>query len=142
MSSSAIRHAPPANQVNAASAAAQVFTLASNNQQPVVLQIPGASALDGRRFTVRAEGSAQVTTAAYTVKASLLGALVQPASPLTAANWTLLGAGTARAIASPNAALPWWIEANLIFDSRGGNLQGTFSQLANNLLDASAAIAN
>lgn len=142
MSSSAIRHAPPANPVNAASAVAQVFTLASNALQPVTVAAPGKSAIDGRRFTVRAEGRAQVTTAAYTVKASLLAALVAPATPLVAANWTLLGAGTARAIATPNVPVPWWLEANLIFDSLGGALQGSFSQLANNLFDAQAALAN
>ena len=141
MSSSAIRHAPPANVANAASASAQIFTLASNNQQPATVAAPGGLAIDGKRFSVRAEGSGLITTAAYTMKASLLAALVMPASPLVAANWTLLGTGTARAGAA-GAYTPWWLEANLIFDSRGGQLQGTFSQMANNLFDAVAAITN
>jgi hypothetical protein len=141
MSSIAIRRAAPANTVSASSNAAQVFTLASNSLLPVSIGAPGKSAIDGRRFTVRAEGRATTAVDAYTVKASLLAGLVVPATPLTAANWTLLGAGTARAVATAGI-VPWWIEANLIFDSAGGSLQGTFNQMANNLFDAAAALAN
>lgn len=141
MSSTAIRRAAPASPVSANVATAQVFALASNPLLPVTVASPGKLALEAKRFTLRAEGNAVVSTAAYTVKASLLGALLVPAIPLTAANWTLLGAGTARAVAAPGS-VPWWIEANLIFDSVGGAMQGTFTQMVNNLLDASAALAN
>jgi hypothetical protein len=139
MSSSAIRRAAPANPLTASPATAQVFALASNPVLPCTLAVPGKGALDGRRFFVRAEGSAFVAAGTTTVKATLLAALALPASPLVAANWTTIGAGTARAIATASYA-PWWIEANLIYDSNGGLLQGSFGQLANNLIDAAAAI--
>jgi hypothetical protein len=141
MSSAAIRRAPPANTVGAAVTTGQIFTLASNPLLPVTVGAPGKLALEAKRFTVRAEGSVKTAVDAYTVKASLLAGLVIPATPLTIGNWTLLGAGTARAVATAGS-VPWWIEANLIFDSVGGAMQGTFQQLANNLFDGSAAIAN
>lgn len=140
MSSIAIRRAAPANPVTANSNAAQVFSLLSNGLLPVTIGAPGKLVLEAKRFTVRAEGNAQLA-GAYTTKASLLAALVTPATPLTAANWTLLGSGTARAIGAAGWT-PWWIEANLIFDSASGNLQGTFNQMVNNLFDVSAALAN
>lgn len=142
MSSTAIRRmAGPAAQTAGAVATAQIFALASSPTIPVTVPVPGKGALDGRRFTVRAEGSAYASTATYTVKLSLFAALTIPATPFTPGNWTLLGAGTARAVAAPGW-VPWWIEADLIYDSNGGLMQGTFSQMANNLLDAKAAIAN
>jgi hypothetical protein len=139
MSSIAIRRAAPANVVNASVATAQVFTLASNPLVPCTLGVPGKLAIEGKRFTVRAEGNAQ-TAGAFTCKASLLGALTIPATPLVAANWTLLGSGTARTISTAWAT--WWIDANLIFDSQSGLLQGTFNQQVNNLFDAAAALGN
>lgn len=141
MSSAAIRRAPPANTVGAAVTTSQIFTLASNSLLPVTVGAPGKLALEAKRFTVRAEGSVKTAVDAYTVKATLFAALAVPATPLTPGNWTLLGAGTARAIATAGS-VPWWIEANLIFDSVGGALQGNFQQMANNLFDGSAAITN
>jgi hypothetical protein len=139
MSSIAIRRAAPANPVIAAVNTAQVFSFLANSLIPVNIGAPGKLALEGRQFRVRAEGNA-FTNGAYTVKASLLAGLVVPAVPFTVGNWTLLGAGTARAVA--NTWAPWWIQADLIFDSTGGAMQGTFQQMVNNLFDASAAIAN
>ena len=139
MSSSAIRRAAPASPVSAAVATAQVFPLASNINLPCTVAAPGKMILEGKRFTVRAEGNAVVSTAAYTIKAALLGALVIPATPLTAANWTTLGSGTARAVAAPGS-VPWWIEALCIYDSVGGALQGIFNQMANNLYDSLAPL--
>lgn len=141
MSSSAIRRSAPANPATAAVATSQIFALASNPALAATVSAPGASALDGRRFTVRAEGAAFVNVAAYTIKPTLFGALAPPAAPLVPANWTLLGTGTARAVAAQGWA-PWWIEAHLIFDSRSGALQGIFNQMANNLYDIFAAIPN
>jgi len=141
MSSTAIRRAAPANPVNASVATAQIFALASAPTIPVTVAIPGAGALDGRRFMVRAEGNVYISTAAYTAKVGLYAALTIPATPFTPGNWTLLGAGTARAAAAPGY-FPWWIEAELMYDSAGGLMQGTFSQMVNNLFDARAAIAN
>jgi hypothetical protein len=139
MSSSAIRRAPPANPQNASVVTAQVFNLISNPILPAAIGIPGKLTLEGKRFTVRAEGNLN-TVGAYTCKASLLGALVMPASPLVAANWTLLGSGTARAIATTWAN--WWIQANCIFDSQSGILSGAFQQMVNNLYDADAPLSN
>lgn len=141
MSSIAIRRAAPANPVNSTSStSAQVFNLVSNAAVPVTVVAPGHLVLEGKRFTVRAEGSLYSAGATTTVKASLLGALTIPATPLTATNWTLLGSGTARTVDA--AWCPWWISADLIFDSNGGALQGVFDQMLNNLYDARAAITN
>lgn len=141
MSSSAIRRAAPAAQLTGTGAAAQVFVLASNPLLPCTVGVPGKGALDGRRFTVRAEGSAFVAAGTTTVNATLLAGVTIPANPLTAANWTTIGAGTATAIATASYA-PWWIDAVLIYDSNGGVLQGTYSSLINNGLKANAAITN
>lgn len=140
MSSSAIRRAAPANPANAAVATAQVFALASNPILACSLGVPGKLALESKRFTVRAEGNLQVAAGTTTAKLSLLAALLPPAAPLVAANWTLLGSGTARAVAS--LACPFFIEANMIFDSVSGLVQGSFQQLVANLFDASAPLAN
>jgi hypothetical protein len=139
MSSIAIRRAQPANVVQASVATAQVFSLASNPQLPCVIPVPGALAIEAKRFTVRAEGNIQVA-GAFTTKATLLAALTIPAAPFTSTNWTVLGSGTARALAVAGWA-PWWIEANCIFDSQSGLLNGTFNQMVNNLFDAGVALA-
>jgi hypothetical protein len=141
MSSLAIRRAAPSNNVSAAVTTAQLFTLASNALAPVTIAAPGKLVLEGKRFTVRAEGNAVTAADTYTVKATLFAATAIPATPLTPGNWTLLGTGTARAVATAGS-VPWWIEANLIIDSVGGRMQGTFQQLANNLFDGAAAITN
>lgn len=138
MSSLAIKRAAPANPVNANTGNAQVFSLLSNALVPCTVPVPGKLALEGKQFTVRAEGYA-LTAGAYTLKATLLAGLVIPATPFTATNWTVLGAGTARAIATTYA--PWWIEAKCQFDSVSGIMHGAFSQLVNNLYDAYAALA-
>lgn len=140
MSSLAIRRAAPANPVVAAVNTAQVFSLLSNALVPATVVAPGKLVLEAKSFKLRAEGNYSAA-GAYTLKASLLGAVAIPAVPLTAANWTLLGAGTARAIGAAGFS-NWWIEANLIFDSDSGLLNGTFNQMVNNLYDAAAAIAN
>lgn len=141
MSSAAIRRAPPANPVSAAVTTGQLFTLASNPLIPVTVGAPGKLVLEAKRFTVRAEGNAVTAVNAYTVKASLLAGLVIPATPLTIGNWTLLGSGTARAVATAGS-VPWWIEASMIIDSVGGTMQGIFNQMVNNLFDGAAALAN
>jgi hypothetical protein len=138
MSSTAIRRAPPSNQVSASVITAQVFNLASNAALPTTVAAPGKLALEGKSFNIRAEGNAFTTVATYTAKLSLLGALVVPASPLVATNWTLLGSGTARIIAATWA--PWWIEAKCMYDSNSGLLAGVFQQMVNNLFDANVAL--
>lgn len=141
MSSIAIERAAPAAQLTGTAATAQVFALASAPTQACLISVPGKGALDGRSFRVRAEGSAFVAAGTTTVNATLLGATVIPGTPLTAGSWTTIGAGTATAIATA-AYAPWWIEANLIYDSNGGLLQGTYSALINNGLKVNAAITN
>lgn len=141
MSSSAIRRAAPAAQLTGAGTGAQVFPLASNTALACSLAIPGKGALDGRRFTARAEGSALVAAGTTTVNATLLAALTLPGTPLTAANWTTIGAGTATAIATATYA-PWWIDGEFIYDSNGGLLQGDYSALINNGYKVRAAISN
>jgi hypothetical protein len=141
MSSTAIGHAAPAAQLTAQVTTAQVFAFASNPALPCTLPVSGAGSLEGKGFRIRAEGSAFVAAAATTIKANLLAALVIPASPFTIGNWTNLGGGTARAVAA-SGWVPWWIEAQVMFDSNGGLLQGTFEQMVNNLYDARAALAN
>ncbi|HTH42912.1 MAG TPA: hypothetical protein VL498_07090 [Terracidiphilus sp.] len=140
MSSIAIRRTPPSAPVIANTGNSQIFAQLANAALPTALAAPGKLAIERKQFRVRAEGNAYVA-GAYTLKASLYAALVVPAVPFTAANWTLLGSGTARAIAATTYA-PWWIEAILQFDSQSGILHGVFNQLVNNLYDASAALAN
>lgn len=140
MSSLAIKRAQPANPVIANTGNAQVFALASNAAVPVTIPVPGKLILEGKRFTIRAEGNL-FTAGNYTAKASLIAALAIPATPLTIGNWgTILGAGTARAV--NNTWSSWYIQADLQFDSLSGTLQGTFRQLVNDLYDADAALAN
>jgi hypothetical protein len=138
MSSSAIKRAAPANPVTAAVATAQLFSLASNNALACSLPVPGKLTLEAKRFTIRAEGNLFTAGAAYTAKATLYAQQTYPASPLVPANWIQLCSGTARTV--PNTWTPWWIEANVIFDSTSGLLQGTFNQMVMNLFDASAAV--
>lgn len=144
MSSLAIRRGAPANPVSAAVNTAQVFALLSNTALPNTIGAPGKSILEAKRFYVRAEGTALVATSGYTLKASLLAntGAAAPATPFTSTNWTLLGAGTARAIATSDLYAAWWIEAVLQFDSLSGLMQGTFNQMVNNLYDGAAAISN
>lgn len=139
MSSLAIRRASPANPVNANVTSAQVFNLISNNAVPATVAAPGKLVLEQKRFSVRAEGNV-ITGTTTNVTASLLAGLVIPSSPLVIGNWTLLGASTARAVNS--ASCPWWIQADLIFDSTSGKLQGIFGDVINNLFDSWAALTN
>ena len=140
MSSLAIKRAQPANPVIANTTNAQVFALSSNAAVPCTIPVPGKLILEGKRFTIRAEGNLY-TAGNYTAKASLFSALTIPATPLTIGNWTcLMGAGTARAV--NNAWSSWYIQADLQFDSLSGTLQGTFQQLINDLYDGAAALGN
>ena len=130
----------PANPVNAAVTTAQVFNLVQNSAVPATVGVRGKNISNMRKFRVRATGNV-VTAGNYTVQATLLMATAIPATPLVAGNWTVLGAGTARAVNT--AYSPWEIEADdMVFESGGGTMQGTFKQQINNLLDGAAAISN
>jgi len=139
MSTAVIRKALPANQLNANTTNAQVFSLVSNSAAPATVAVPGKLVLEQKKFRVRASGNLQ-TAGNYTAKATLLMAKTIPATPLTAGNWTVLGAGTARTVNT--AWSNWWIEADLQFESGGGTMQGVFNQLLINTYDAPAAISN
>ncbi|HET6220195.1 MAG TPA: hypothetical protein VFE27_24415 [Acidobacteriaceae bacterium] len=139
MSSLAIKRTPPSNPVIGNVATAQVFSQLSNPLLPTALAVPGKLAIEAKKFTVRAEGNAYVN-GAYTLKATLLAALVIPAVPFTSTNWTVLGSGTARAIATTTYA-PWFIQADCQFDSQSGIMHGVFSQLVNDLYDGAAVLA-
>lgn len=141
MSSIAINRAAVAAAANAQVATAQVFALASNPALPATVALPGKLAIEGKRFSVRAEGNAIVAAGTTTFKPQLMAALVIPASPLTATNWTtVIAAGAAVAIGTTTLASPWWIHCDLIFDSTSGFLQGVWNQLVNNGWTAPAAI--
>lgn len=140
MSSIAIAHASPAAPLTGTVTTAQIFALASNPNMPATIAVPGKGRLDGKRFTIRAEGSAFVAAGTTTVNATLFAATgAIPASPLVPGSWTLIKALTATAIATAVYA-PWWIEAQLIYDSNGGAMQGAALGLINNASIASAAI--
>jgi hypothetical protein len=140
MSSIAINRSGPAAVLPGLLTTAQIFTLISNPLLPANVSAPGKLAIEQKKFRVRGEGNAVVSINTTTVKPSLYAGLVIPASPLTAANWTLIAAGAAVAIATTTLTAPWFIEADLIFDSIGGFMQGTWDQLVNNAWTAAAAI--
>jgi hypothetical protein len=139
MSSTAVRHSPPANPANAGSATAQIFTLASNNQVPCALYVPGKYAMEGKRFTVRGEGNLSVPVNTTTALFTLLGfsGPAAPASPLVIGSWTTVCAGGAQ---SGSTVCPWWLTADLICDSLSGLMHGTFQQMVMNKLTATGAI--
>ena len=140
MSSTAIQVAPKAAQVSAAILTAQIFPNLSIPTLPAILNVPAGGRLEQQKFKVRASGYATTQAATTTVLLSLFGKPVVPGTPLTPANWTLLGASTARVVNTTSC--PWWIEADLTMDSISGKLGGTFNALINDLYDASAPIAN
>jgi len=140
MSSIAINRAAPA--APATGTAGVVLGLASNPILPCNVSLPGKLALEGKRFSVRAEGNAIVAAGTTTFKPTLVAALAIPASPLVISSWTTIAAGAAVAIGTADLAAPWWIHADLIFDSTSGYLQGIWNQLVNNGWTAPAAIGS
>lgn len=142
MSSIAINRAAAAAPLAGGVTSALIFALASNSLLPATVSAPGKLAIEAKKFRVRGEGNAIVSVNTTTVKPTLYAGLVIPASPLTAASWTIIAAGAAVAINTATLAAPWWIEADLIFDSTGGFMQGTWDQLVNNAWTALAAIGN
>ena len=144
MSSIATNRSGPAASMSGNSVAAQIFALASNPLIAAAVNAPGKLAIEQKQFRIRAEGNAIVSVNTTTVKPTLYGFVgnVQPASPLTAGSWTILAAGAAVAISTVTLTSPWWLEANLIFDSTGGFLQGIWNQMVNNAWTAAAAIGN
>jgi hypothetical protein len=142
MSSIAINRAAPANPIPGGVTSAQIFALASNPLLPATVSAPGKLAIEAKRFRVRGEGNAVVSVNTTTVKPTLYAGLVVPASPLVAGSWTIIAAGAAVAISTTTLTAPWWIEADLIFDSIGGFMQGAWNQMVNNGWTANAAIGN
>jgi hypothetical protein len=142
MSSIAINRSGPPAVLPGLLTTAQIFALASNSLLPATVSAPGKLAIEAKKFRVRAEGNAVVSVNTTTVKPTLYAGLVVPASPLVAASWTIIAAGAAVAIATVTLSAPWLIEADLIFESFGGFMQGTWDQLVNNAWTAAAAIGN
>lgn len=140
MSSNAIQRAKPAGPVNAAVTTAQIFPDLSSPALAAILNCPGSNRLEQKPFKVTASGVATTAGATTTGTASLYAALVAPGTPLVAADWTLLGAGTAEVINTTSAS--WLIEADLLFDSLSGILAGTFNSNSNNTPIAAAKITN
>jgi len=133
--SSTIAQAQPAAPLSAAVATAQIFPLATNALVPAFLGVPGSGRLEQKLFEVRASGMA-TTAGAFTGAPSLYGALALPTNPLVPGNWTLLGAGAATAFATTSGA--WLLQAQFLFDSVSGKLQGSFTSNVNNAGVASA----
>jgi hypothetical protein len=139
MSSSSLTKAVPAGQISAAVTTAQLFPNKQVPSAPTVINVLGSGRLEQKKFTVRASGSV-VTGTTATVTPTLYMGLVIPATPFTAGNWTILGAGGAVSLASISSA--WAIETTLYFESLGGTMQGSFSSEINNAITAAAAITN
>jgi hypothetical protein len=141
MPAATIQQAPPAANLVAPVTTAQLFALLANPTLACTIGAPGKLTLEGRKFKVRASGKATTTGATTTGAPSLYAANVVPASnPLAAASWKLLGTAVAKVI---NAATsPWWIEADLIFDSISGVLGGSFTDFENMVIDGAVPVAN
>ncbi len=140
MSSAAIQKAPPAAQVLAAVTTAQIFPNLATPTLAAILNIAGTGRLEQKKFKVRGSGYATTAGATTTVTATLYAKNAAPAASLVAGNWSVIGVSSARVVNT--TTVPWWIEADLIFDSVGGKLGGTFNAMVNNTLDAAAAITN
>lgn len=138
MSTSSINRAPatglPSN-VNANSVAVQIFPNALTPAVPLILTAPSGGVLDRKKFIVRGSGFC-TTAGAYTVIVGLYAGIVVPT---IAAPGTLIAVSTARAVGTTSC--PWWVEAEVMFDSTSLKLQGVQSAMVNNLYDAKAAVA-
>lgn len=139
MSTSAIQRALPAAALAAALATAQIFPNLATPSQACILICPGSGRLEQKLFKVRASGNF-TTGGAFTFLPSLYAAIAIPGSPLVAANWSLIAAGTAATVTSASAG--WMIEAKLMFDTLSGKLQGTFDSNVANAPVAAAVITN
>ena len=97
MSSIAIRRAAPASSLASGGTTAAIFALASSSQAACTLPVPGKLVLEGKRFTVRAEGSLLIAAGTTTAGFTLLGAVAAiPASPLVPGSWTTIAAPAAQ----------------------------------------------
>ncbi len=134
MSTRQITAAPTASPLSAPSAAAQVFAQFLNAALAAALNVPGTRRLEGRKFSVRASGVVTTSGAAVTVQPFLAAG-----TSVTAANDTVLAAPAPVTVAGTSC--PWTIEAQLLFDSTSGKLNGQFTSLINNSVGAPAAIA-
>lgn len=138
MSTQAIQRAKPAGQVSAAVATSQIFPDLQIPTLAAVLNCPGSLRLEKKRFEVRASGILTCATAAFTGQVSLYAALVAPAAPLVAANWTLIAASGAVVIGAATAG--FIIQTEMLFDSTSGKLIGHSDTNVNNTYVAKAAI--
>jgi hypothetical protein len=138
MSSSQITAAVPAANLAAALATAQIFAALQSGTipAPALLSVPGGPyRMEAKRFRVRMSGA--VTGAAAGVTANPFIAVGSSLTP--GSNVVIAQPGTAGAIGA--ASCPYWLEADLIFDSLSGKLQGYFNGMVNNVAITNAALA-
>jgi hypothetical protein len=101
---------------------------------PLLAQIPSGTELEQRKFTVQCTGYI-VTGGTTNVTLKLYaGTSATPGSN------TLLGSSST--VAQNSAKAPFWVSADLIFDSVSGKLGGSVSFMINNTLVAATAISN
>jgi hypothetical protein len=127
------------NAANPQALASSPTSLQPSSTSVLEVDIPVNSALEQKRFQLLASG--EITTGAsstVTLKAyASVGATVFPSTPPSGG---LLG--SSGAVTQNSAKSPFWISADLIFDSISGTLTGTIGFLVNNTLVATAAISN
>lgn len=105
----------------------------NSSTQALVLSIPASSGLEKIPFKVQASGSIKGgTTTNATVKLYF-------GTSTTVGNNTMLG--TTGAVAANSATVPFFIEANLIYDSVGGRLTGTIKGIINATVLAETAVS-
>lgn len=137
--STAINRAPIAANAVAQVNTVQLFLNSNNAALPAILPVGASGLVEQNEFEI-AGGGYVTTVGAYTVTIGLYAKVVVPAAPTVAANWTLIGASTARAVGTTSC--PWKYRAYLIADAVSGKLQGEFECSINNLFDARAAVTN
>jgi len=126
----------PALQVIAAAATDTVILNPSQNSATaaLILNIPPGGPLEGRPFQVLASGylaPAQSSTA--TLK-------LWSGTSTTVASDTVLG--SSGAVTAFTRKCPWWIKAELQYDSVSGLLTGKIEFFVNNVIVAAVAITN
>jgi hypothetical protein len=137
MSSRQITAAVPAANLAAALATAQIFAALQSGTipAPALLSVPGGPyRMEAKRFVVRMSG-------AFTGSASGVTAnpVIMVGNSLTPGSNTVIAQGTATTIGA--GTCPYWLEAQLIYDSLSGRLTGYFSGSENNTVIPDTALA-
>jgi hypothetical protein len=112
-------------------------TVVTNPQLPtsaLILPVPPGGPLEQERFEIYASG--YVNCAA----SSTVAIKLYSGTSTTVGSDTLLG--NSGALGAVLAKYPWFLSANMIFDSISGKLQGTIKFVANNVIVAEVAVSN